>query len=258
MKILYVTTISNTVNAFLIPHIKMLIEQGHEVDVAFNIVQEVDDKLINFGCKVHQLEFQRSPLSKDNFKAYKKLKKLIEREKYDIVHTHTPVASACVRIASRKLKETKVIYTAHGFHFHKGAPIKNWLIYYSIEKWLSKYTDCIITINQEDYQIAKEKLRSKKVELVNGVGIDTSRFTPQTLEKKLELRKQYGYSEDDFILIFVAELNHNKHQDLLINAVSVLKDKIPNLKLLLVGKGDLSEQYKQLANELGVKEQVVF
>lgn len=258
MKILYVTTISNTVNAFLIPHIQMLIEEGHEVHCAFNIVQEVNEELNNLGCKIHNIEFQRSPLRKENIKAYKKLKKLIQQEKYDLVHTHTPVASACVRLACKNFNNIKVIYTAHGFHFYKGAPIQNWLIYYPIEKWLSKYTDCLITINNEDYKIAKAKFKAKHVEMINGVGIDTSKFTPQTLEKKLQLRKEYGFSEKDFILIFVGELNHNKHQDLLINVVHRLKDKIPNIKLLLVGKGKMHDKYAQLVNKLGIEKYVEF
>ena len=258
MKILYVATISNTINAFLIPHIKMLINQGHHVDIACNILKEIDSEIINLGCKIHNIEFQRSPLRKENIKAYKKLKKLIQQEKYDLVHTHTPVASACVRLACKNFNNIKVIYTAHGFHFYKGAPIQNWLIYYPIEKWLSKYTDCLITINNEDYKIAKEKFKAKHVEIINGVGIDTSKFTPQTLEKKLQLRKEYGFSEKDFILIFVGELNHNKHQDMLINVVHRLKDKIPNIKLLLVGKGKMHDKYAQLVNKLGIEKYVEF
>lgn len=258
MKILYVTTISNTINAFLIPHIKMLINQGHQVDIACNVKRDINRELMDLGCKVYNIEFQRSPLQKDNIKAFKKLKKLIQDKKYDLIHTHTPVASACVRLACKNFNNIKVIYTAHGFHFYKGAPIQNWLIYYPIEKWLSKYTDCLLTINNEDYKIAKEKLKAKHVEMINGVGIDTSKFTPQTLDEKLQLRKEYGFSEKDFILIFVGELNHNKHQDLLINVVHRLKDKIPNIKLLLVGKGKMHDKYAQLVNKLGIEKYVEF
>lgn len=258
MKILYVTTISNTINAFLIPHIKMLINQGHQVDIACNILKEIDSEIINLGCKIYNVEFQRSPLRMDNVRAYKKIKKIIEVGKYDIVHTHTPVASACARLACRKLNNVKVLYTAHGFHFYKGAPIKNWLIFYPIEKWLSKFTDYIITINDEDYNFAKEKFKAKHVTMVNGVGIDFTRFKPQSLEKKMQLRKEYGYTEEDFILIFVGELNQNKHQDLLINVVFNLKDKIPNIKLLLVGKGSKLEEYRQLVSKLGLEEYIEF
>ncbi|WP_342580950.1 glycosyltransferase [Ureibacillus sp. FSL W7-1570] len=178
MRILYVTTISNTVNAFLVPHIKLLMEKGHQVDVAFNIVKEPSTELKKLGCKIYNIEFQRSPLSKKNVFAYKKLKNLIKKQKYDLVHTHTPVASACVRLACRNLKNVKVMYTAHGFHFYKGASLKNWMFFYPIEKWLSNYTDCLITINSEDYYVARNKMRACSTKLVSGVGIDLEKFKP--------------------------------------------------------------------------------
>lgn len=257
MKILYVTTISNTMNAFLIPHIKMLVEEGHEVDVAFNIVSKVSPEIFENGCKVYNVPFQRSPLSADNFKAYAALKKIIKDEKYDIVHTHTPVASVITRLVCKNLKSVKVFYTAHGFHFFKGAPLLNWIIYYPIEKWLSKYTDVLITINKADYDIAiNKKFRSKKVIFVNGVGINLERFQPQKQSKKLLLREQYNYRSNHFILLYAGELSYRKHQDLLIRVAAKLKDKIPNLKILFAGIGDLKEQYTKQIDELGVHRQV--
>lgn len=258
MKILYVTTISDTVNTFLIPHIELLTEQGHRVDVAFNIVQEVSSELIELGCKVHNLEFQRSPLKRQNYIAYKKLKKIICDEKYDLVHTHTPVASACVRLVCRKMKNVKVFYTAHGFHFFKGAPVLNWLLYYPIEKWLANYTDCLITTNNEDYQRAKDRFKSKSIKHVNGVGVDINNFKPQTYEMKNKLRKEHGYNQDNFILVFAGELSYRKHQDLLIDAIDLLKKTIPNIRLLLAGVGDLSKQYQARVNKLEVEENVIF
>lgn len=258
MKILYVTTISNTVNGFLIPHIKMLIREGHQVDVAFSVVQEVDPELKNIGCKIHKVPFQRSPFRKENIRAYKFLKKIVVRGRYDLVHTHTPVASAITRLVCKNLKNVKVFYTAHGFHFYKGAPFKSWILYYLSEKWLSRYTDCLITINKEDYDIAIKRFKSDKVKMVHGVGIELNRFQPQTIELKNKVRKEYGYKEDDFILFFAAELNKNKHQDLLINAVNILKKKIPNIKLLLAGTGPLEEQYKKQAHQLGMDFQIQF
>lgn len=257
MKILYVTTISNTVNAFLIPYINMLVNLGHHVDVAFKVEREVKHEIYKMGCKVYDVPFHRLPFNRDNFKAYKRLKAIIIAGKYDLVHTHTPVASAIVRLASRNLSNLKIIYTAHGFHFFKGAPLINWLIYYPIEKWLSRYTDVLITINQEDYDAAiKGKFKSKQVVLVNGVGINLERFKPQIEAKKLALRKQYGYTTDDFILIYAGELSYRKHQDLLINVAGKLKDKIPNLKIILAGSGELEEQYNNQIKGLGVQNQV--
>jgi glycosyltransferase EpsD len=124
---------------------------------------------------------------------------------------------------------------------------------------MSKYTDCLITINDEDYECAvRKKLKACSIKKVNGVGIDLNKFKPQTLEKKKELRKQYGYNENDFILICIGELNHNKHQDLLINVVNVLKNKIPNVKLLLVGSGNLMDQYKNQVKKIDLDRYIEF
>ena len=120
MKILFVTTISNAINAFLIPHIELLLKQGHEVDLACNIVREVSPELLRLGCKVHKICFQRSPLKKDNYTAYKKIKRLVLSEGYEVIHTHTPVASFLTRLACRKMAKVKILYTAHGFHFYQG------------------------------------------------------------------------------------------------------------------------------------------
>ena len=259
MKILFVTTISNTVNAFLIPHIRMLINQGHQVDVAFNVQQEINQELLDKGCRVYNINFQRSPLNTGNYSAYKDLKKIIKNEKYDLIHTHTPVASVISRLACKNIKDIKVLYTAHGFHFHKDAPLQNWLIYYPIEKWLSRYTDCLITINEEDYKTAiNKKFKAKEIKMVHGVGVDLSKFESQTIEKKNLIRKEYGYKEDDFILFYAAELNANKHQDLLINVLNNLKDKMPNIKLLLAGTGSLESQYKEQVNKLDLNKNVEF
>lgn len=176
MKILYVSTLSNTINAFMIPHIKLLIEQGHHVDVACNIDRDISPSLTDSGCEVFDIKFQRSPISKHNYVAYKKLKKLIQEKGYEIVHTHTPVASICVRLACRNMKNVRVMYTAHGFHFFRGGPIKNWLLYYPIEYWLSRYTDVLITINKEDYNRAKRVFKAKSTKYIPGVGLDTKKL----------------------------------------------------------------------------------
>ncbi|MEH7577965.1 glycosyltransferase family 4 protein [Priestia megaterium] len=253
MKILYVTTISNTANAFLIPHIKMLINQGHQVDLAFNIAQEVDTEIFELGCKVHELEFERSPLNSQNYTAYKKLKKLIYSEKYDLIHTHTPVASACVRLASRKFKEVKVVYTAHGFHFFKGAPLINWLTYYLIERWLSRYTDLIITINKEDFLRAKTSFKARKIEYIPGVGIDTNKYNSVTVNKHEKLR-EIGIPNDAFIILSVGELNNNKNHATILRAITKLNN--PNIYYVVCGKGPLENYLRDLTNKLGINNQV--
>lgn len=234
MKILYVTTISNTVNSFLIPHIRLLAEKGHQVDVAFNIVQKVSHELTELGCVVYDIEFQRSPLSRKNYSAYKRLKKLIEREKYDIVHSHTPVASTCVRIACRNIKNLRVYYTAHGFHFFRGAPVINWLFYYPVEKYLSRYTDLLITINKEDYKLASRNFFANKTEYIPGIGLDIEKYNDVNINRFLK-RSDLGIPDDAIVLLSVGELNPNKNHETVIRALAKIDN--PNIWYLICGVG---------------------
>ncbi len=253
MKILYVTTISNTVNAFMIPHIKMLFEQGHHVDIACNIQREIDKGLVELGCRVHDISFSRSPLNKTNVRAYRELKKLIIDEKYDLVHTHTPIASAITRLVCKNIKGTKVFYTAHGFHFHKGAPIKNWLIYYPLEKWLAKHTDTLITINKEDFERAKSNFKAKRVEYLPGVGLDVNSIKNTSVDK-LTKRKELDIPIEAFVLLSVGELNKNKNHEVVIRAL----ERIDNSEVhyIICGKGQLETNLKDLCVELGIEKRV--
>lgn len=258
MKILFVTTISDTVNAFLIPHIKWLIDHGNEVGVAFNTIQEVNPELVSLGCKVHPINFQRNPLKKENLAAYKEIKRTMIDEGYSLVHVHTPVASFLTRLACRNIDNVQVLYTAHGFHFFKGAPKKNWALYYTLEKVVARWTDGIITMNEEDYHSAKRlKLRTTNaIYKIHGIGLDLNKFRPQTVETKVQLRREYGYGTEEYILIYVGELSYRKNQDLLIESVSRIKEDIPQIKLLLVGDGERMNEYKEMVSRLGVEKNV--
>lgn len=253
MKILYVTTLSNTANAFLIPHIRMLINEGHQVDLAFHIVYEVNKEIKDMGCRVYDIPFQRSPKSTRNFEAYKLIKNLIAEEEYDLVHTHTPVASTIVRLACKKKKQVRVIYTAHGLHFYKGAPIKNWLIYYPIERYLSKYTDTLITINKEDFNLAKKHFKAKKIEYVPGVGLDIDKFKKIIINREVK-RKEIEVPKDSTVFLSVGELNKNKNHEVVIRAIARLNN--PNIHYVICGKGELKKYLINLSKELGVSNQI--
>ncbi|MBR3002613.1 MAG: glycosyltransferase family 4 protein [Clostridia bacterium] len=243
-KVLFVATITKTINTFLIPYLKMFKEKGYEVHVASN-----GNEQIEYCDKHFNILFERFPLKLKNIKAYKELKNIIKNNEYEIVHCHTPVAGVLTRLAVRKARKkgTKLIYTAHGFHFYKGAPLLNWIIYFPIEKICARWTDCITTINKEDYEFAKKHLKIKQVEYVHGVGMDTSRFERKlTCEEKLKFRKSLGINEDDIVFTYVAELNKNKNQILLINTIKELKKKKENIKLLLVSEGPLYNYYKEI------------
>lgn len=257
MKILYVTTISLTINSFFKPHIEMLIREGHQVDIACNCREMEPDELYSeLGCNVHQIDFSRSPLSLANVRAYRQLKRAVADGGYDIVHCHTPNASVITRLVCRRLRRKnnlKVFYTAHGFHFYKGSPKINWMVYYPIEKFCSRFTDKLITINQEDYALAKAKFKAGAVYYVPGVGIDLSKFEGITVDKSAK-RSEIGVPEDATLLFSVGELNENKNHQLVIRAMARLN--MPKLHYAIAGVGDQRDALLALAKELGVDQQV--
>lgn len=239
---------------FFPEHIKMLLNEGHFVEIATNCEQPVPEIYNILGCKVHDIPFSRSPFCKDNFKAYKMLKHLVETEHYDIVHTHTPNASMIARLACRKVRKqgTRMFYTAHGFHFFKGAPLKNWLLYYPIEKFCARFTDVLITINKEDYALAQKKMPAKKVCYVPGVGIDLSKIQNIDCDRN-EVRKSMGVPEDCILLLSIGELNVNKNHQVVVKALAKLNNK--NVHYAIAGLGDQKDNLLNLAKELGVENQ---
>lgn len=252
VKILYVTTVSDTVNAFLIPHIKMLIESGYKVDVACSIDQVVSKEIYEMNCKIHKLDFNRS-LFKNNYgDLVSTIRDIVTIEEYDIVHTHTPIASAVVRLACKDIDEVKIIYTAHGFHFYTGAPIINWMIFYPIEKLLSNYTDVLVTINQEDYRRAL-KFNAKKVKKINGVGIDLTKFN-NNIKSEKSIKNYLNLPEKSKILFSVGELNTNKNHKIIIKALALLNNE--NIHYVIAGEGKQRDKLFMLAKELGVVNQV--
>ena len=271
-KALILASVASMIEQFNMGNIKVLQELKYEVHVATNFIdsgtitreraEELKNKLKDLNVKYYQIDFDRNVLSTKNIQAYKQVKQLIKENKYNIIHIHSPIGGVCGRLAARKERKngTKVIYTAHGFHFFKGAPAKNWLIYYPVEKWLSKYTDCLITINEEDYNLAKKKFKAKNVEYVPGIGVDENKFNfEMSREERNELRKSLGINEDDFVFIYVAELSKRKNQQMLIKAISLLEPNVlEKVKVLLPGKDSMNGKYQGLAKNLNVDKNIQF
>lgn len=260
MKILIVSTVSGTINTFLIPHIKWLIEKGNEVSVASNYAEDIDDRISELGCTIYSVPFQRNPLKIENYQALKSIKQIVLNGKYEMVHVHTPVASLLTRFACRKIKGVTMVYTSHGFHFFNGAPMKNWIIYCTLERLAARWTDVLITMNDEDFDYGQKLTLRSNIPCfkVHGVGVDLNKFSPISREEKLALRSEYQYNPNDFIVIYVAELSYRKQQDLLIKAISRLQKNINQIKLLLVGDGELLETYKKMAANFKLDNQVEF
>lgn len=252
MRILYVTTIGSTM-VFFKSFIKHLLDAGHIVDIATNEENKVVPPCYReWGCNIYPIKTSRAPMNRGNLTAIKQLRQIVENGKYDIVHCHTPVAAMCTRIACRKARKkgTKVLYTAHGFHFYKGAPLKNWLIYYPVEHVCSYFTDVLITINKEDYAFAKKHLKAKNIKYVPGVGIDLTVFK-RTQMTPLEKRKEFEIPEDATVLLSVGELNDNKNHETAIRAIA---DK--DVYYLIVGRGYLCEHLQNVIDDLGLNERV--
>ena len=256
-KVLFSATVDSHILAFHLPFLKWFKEQGYEVHVATN-----GDAEIPYCDKKIKISFERSPFKLNNIKAIFQLKKVISKEKYDIIHTHTPMGSVVTRLAAKGARKhgTRVIYTAHGFHFFKGAPLLNWVLFYPVEKYLSKYTDTLILINKEDYNLAKKKFKKcRDIQYVPGVGIDENKFNIKMTKKdKHELRESLDLKDSDFVMIYPAELSNRKRQIWLINTISTLLKENKDIHLLLPGKDSLNGQCQKLVRELNLEDQIHF
>lgn len=213
-------------------------------------------KLNEDGIIIHDINFHRNPFSIKNIKAYKKLKYLINSNCYDLIHCHTPVVSMMTRWAAREVRKKGciVMYTCHGFHFHNASPRKNWIIYYPIEKFLSKYCDYIITINKEDFNRAK-LFYTKNVRYIPGVGVDIDKIRHLSIDK-VDYKKKLGLSASDILILSIGELIERKNHEIIIRALA----KIHNCKIYyaIAGKGPLKGYLQNLAQQLGVAKNVMF
>lgn len=262
-KVLFVATVVKThMMQFHIPYLKMFQEMGWETAVASkNDYENPEDCQIPYCDAYYDIPFARLPWKRSNIRAYRMLKKIIDEGNYDIIHCHTPVGAMIARLAAlaARKKGTKVIYTAHGFHFFKGAPLLNWLLFYPAEWLLAPVTDVLITINKEDYARARKQLRAKRIEYVPGVGIQTEKFRERSIDRKAK-RASLGYGDADFLLLTVAEMTPNKNHITILKALSLLKEKgaLEPIHYLICGRGEMWESLEQSAKEMGIDDHVNF
>lgn len=260
-KLLFISNISSNVGSFAVASIVAAKKYGLEFYYASNWSAATDEQMEadekKFGIKLFHMDLDRSPYSVKNMKAYKQLVDFIKKEKIDYIHCNTPVGGILGRLAGEKCKVKRIIYEAHGFHFYKGAPKKNWMIYYPVEKWLAKKTDAIITINNEDFERAKTfKLKNNgRVYYVPGVGMDLSQYDVQDTAREIK-RRELNLKSTDFALISMGDLIERKNYKIAIEVVAKLKN--PNVHYLICGAGPEEEDLKKLSENLGVEKQVHF
>ena len=240
-------------------NMRLLKSMGCEVHCACN--GQYSERARKYICELnkaglitHQIDFSRSPYNLSALrKAYYQLVQLMEKEQFDAIHCHTPVGGILARMAAHKVGIRPVLYTAHGFHFYKGCPLKNRLIYETAERHFAKYTDALITINHEDYEAAQRMQVRGNVYQIPGVGLDLTKFDLKDFNRT-EYRKMLGISETDFMILSVGELNQNKNQMLVLKALAKMKN--PNVHYCLAGIGPNMDLYGKFAADNNLERQV--
>lgn len=258
-KALIVTAFARFVKSFLTNDILILQSMGYEVHCAANIhhagAECMDEYFKEMNVVFHQIDFSSSkPISKETYISYREMKKLFNEIQFDVVHCHTPIAGAIARMAGKKQRKQgcKMLYTTHGFYFHKYSSKKTWLIFHTIEDFMSKYTDAMITINHEDYKNAKD-MHCKNVYYIPGVGVDTKKFKDVDIDRKA-YRKKIGIRDEELLVLAVGELSHRKNHQIVVKALA--EANIPNAVFMICGNAMTSANTKieleELADKLGV------
>lgn len=260
-KVLIVASVISFIEWFNKENVEFLrAELGCEVHIACNCdyMEDTDEErtqkylnlLVNEGVIVHNIHFARSPYNLSNIKAYKELKHIINEVHFDLIHTHTPAASIFTRFAARcaRKKGSIVMYTCHGFHFHNAAPKKNWLFYYPVEKWMSRYTDYIVTINKEDFERAST-FHAKNVRYIPGVGVDIEKIKNAKVVKT-DYKRSIGIPSDSIMILSIGEMIERKNHEIIIKALGKLNRD--DIYYVICGKGPLKEKLKKLSESLGV------
>ncbi|MCD8022528.1 MAG: glycosyltransferase family 4 protein [Lachnospiraceae bacterium] len=243
---------------FLVPHVKYLSEHGWKIEVACSPVgdriEEVRRALDGISS-VHVVHLYRNPAKPGNLHGYRELRRLIQSGSWDVIWTNEPVMGVMTRLAAQTARRagTRVVYMVHGFHFYEGAPKRNWMIYYPIEREMSRFTDTIVTINHEDYDRAG-RMHAGNVKYIHGIGVDTSRL--HRSGGCCNIRQEIGVDEDAFIVLSVGELMPRKNQEVIIKALGILQDE--DIHYVLCGKGDRLAYLQELADNEKVAGQVHF
>lgn len=255
---LLVASVQSHIAQFHKPLIKVLKESGYEIHVAArDNLAEKNGLAIENVDRIYNIPFQRNPLDVRNVSAYRQLRRLLSLKRYDIISCNTPAAGVYARLAARNVRKqgTKVFYTAHGFHFYQGAPHRNWLIYYPIEMFMSRLTDKLITITEEDYALAEKKFHCP-VYHIHGVGANSTKYFPISKEEQEKQKREKGLSGR--IIVNVGELLPNKNQKAAIRVMKKVAAMVPDTTLLIAGNGPERGNLEKLARELGLEEHIRF
>lgn len=267
-KALIVAGTASMISQFNMVNIEVLQEYGYEIEIACNFFngnnidenekKRFKEELKNKNIKIHQIDFTRNFFNiPQHYKAYKQLKKIKKNNHYDLVHCHMPISALITKFVFRKTwkKGTRVMYTAHGFHFFNGAPLKNWILLYPLEKISSMWLDTLILINTEDYERAKRKMLAKNVYLTPSVGVDINRFHNYKCDIE-KVKEELNIPKDAFVLLSVGELIHKKNHMSVLKALHKINN--PNIFFIIIGIGADTVLLNNAVKELNLSNNVKF
>lgn len=258
-KALIISNTSGLITDFLENDIKILKEKGYSVDCACNMNfsgKDTDNFINKYNLNMIDVEFPIRDLNiKLILKSFKKIKKILKDNAYEVIHCHSTIAAIIGRQCAKKYRKTgtKVIYTSHGFPFFEGNENIKSKIFYYVEKYYSKFTDAILTICEEDYKNAL-KMKCKNVFFMHGVGVDIKKFSNIIINKE-QYREKLGFSKRDKIILSIGEINTNKNHQIMIKGIANLNNN--NIVYVICGREvteiGKKEELEQLANSLNVK-----
>lgn len=251
-RVLFLATVYTHLAAFHIPFMQLLQNKGYEVHAAASPDEGRKEEVEAIGVKCWDIPFARSPYSLKNWRALKELSCLFEVYRFALIHAHTPVAAFLGRYLAKAKGQGPVLYTAHGFHFYRGAPIKNWLLYYPLERLAAPLTDGLIVINDEDYQAARRMgfKAGDNLFYVPGVGVELEKYT--AYPGSGALRKEVGISRQEIVVTCIAEFSPVKNHVFLLKAWEKVASSIRGVHLWLVGEGKLKNRLEHKMQTLGI------
>lgn len=261
-KVLMLAAKANMIQQFNHRNIKILQSMGYEVHVATNMIDfgsmsaEENERLKIWmdenNVIAHQVDFERRMGSlKGNLHSIKQLKQIFSNNKFSFIHVHSPLGGILGRIVAKQF-HVPVIYTAHGFHFFKGGPKSGWLIFYPLEWFFSFITDTLITINNEDYALAKKHMHAKNIVKINGIGVDVKKSWHVTdSEKKIarkKIRKELNIPENAFLISSVGELSDRKNHKIVLDALKLMDyESLKNIIYVVAGTGNNNVNLEKIA-----------
>lgn len=253
-RILYCASTASHIMNFHLPYLQYFQDLGWEVDVVVG-----SKAVIPFASNVIDLPFEKRLLAFNNIHAVNRIRRILNEKRYDIISLHTTLAAAVTRFAIflTGKRNGKIVYTSHGYFFDEKSMITGWP-YILVEKFLSQVTDLLMVMNEADYNLARRYKLCKDIKYIPGMGLNMGKFRSLETKNKSQEKEEAGFSPDDFLILYAAEMSKRKNQAELIKAFALAAAVEPSMKLLLAGDGDMKDEYFNLAQKIGFSDSIYF